>query len=494
MLGAYKKTMYNEISGEFIQERKSFAHKPTQIHREYLLANLLQSERILDNLQTLEESYRTSVSDTSSHLRNPGTIINTVMHKIYPFLAKQNELSDWLRVIPINPHDLSLPQSASIDMSFQRVQEVIKFLPEIARAYRVTVVLGALLRWQYCRCILVIYQFISTDLPRLAFILFMGHRLFTSPYIGRNFCPDSPQGNSWLEELYPNYAKLVLHILAYVKTWINFHNSTVKARAANPLPSDFGKIPFNFFGLRDGDGPPVQLPPLLKSLRRNPDVLYIAARDCFIKLIEDNLILPTIPDVDRYFNKGRTRTEDDLKAIRARCIVRGAVLECIVTHMGTEAIFASEYMHVLLASPTLIFYDGSVNETRIDTFILAHRPEFTSPLRAWLRKHVKEPSIDAAVQLGNFFQRCGLEFQFNRHISRQEFEASTAEEIQAKLLKQKVNRNAGPKRTPTIQTLLSQGDLPHYGGPMLLLDEALRKVTGRPSKRSQARLFLEGHC
>lgn len=494
MLRSYKKAVFDPISGKLRQSRLSFSSQPSQIYREHLLHNLLDEERILEHLHTFETQYEHSALP----LKNPGSSINAIMQKIFPFIAEQNELSDWLRVLPINAHECIQPQTGSINMSFRRVQEVVKFLPELDRAYITTSIVGALLRWQYCRCILVIYQFLSTDLPHLATVLFMGHQSFLPPASSENPHPDAnPEGDKWIQDHYPRYAPLVLHIIEYVKTWVRLCKKTKRrasASASDP-PVGYDQVPYDLFGVREGQGPPIELPPLLKSLQYGPGPRYHAARECFIKLIEDTIVLPTLPDADSHFNKGRARSgSPDLGAIRSRCIVRGAILQCIILHLETEAICASEHMHALLQSPTLIFYGHSVNESRISPFVVAHKPEFIAPLRRWLRLHVTPGARDATIKLGHFFQRCSLEFQFHHPLTyEQYFEGVSPKQIATKNSKSTNNRGPGPILTPTLDTLLATQDAPHYGGPLLLIDEALRKATGQPAKRSQARLFLDGH-
>lgn len=491
MLRAYKQTTIDVITGKLKRDKQSFASQPSEIRREHLLHNLLDEARILDQVETFEEQH-TGLKLSSKGI---GTSINSVLQKLFPFIEEQNNLSDWLRILPLNIYNYTQPQTGSVDMSFQRARQVINFLPELVGAYSSTTIVASLLRWQYCRCILVLYQFLSSDLPHLATILFSGHQSFL-PLSATEPSPDAnPEGDKWLHRHYPQYAPLVLHILEYVKTWVQSQRKSYRKKKQLPsLPSGYNLVPSDLFGLRQNKGPPIELPELMKSIHYGPGPRYEAACKCFIKLIEDTIILPTLPDADSHFNERRARSGSDLGAIRARCIVRGAILQCIVQDMQTEAICASEHMRVLLQSPSLIFYEQSVNETRISPFVLAHKPEFVAPLRRWLKKHVTPESRAAAIRLGNFFQRCSLEIQFNRELSYEQFFNSVSpEQIRSKNAKAATNHGPGPRLTPTLSSLLHNLDPPHYGGPLLLIDEAFLKATNKPANRSQARLFLDGH-
>lgn len=264
MLRAYKEITIDVVTGKPKRDKQSFASQPSEIYREHLLHNLLDEARIVDQLETLEGQH----SGLKLSSKGIGTTITTVLRKLFPFIEDQNNFSDWLRVLPLNIYNYTQPQTGSVDMSFQRVRQVIDFLPELVSAYSSTTIVGALLRWQYCRCILVIYQFLSTDLPHLATILFSGHQSFLPASTSETDA--NPDGDKWLHEHYPRYAPLVLHILRYVKAWVQSQRRSYRHEGQSSLPDDYKLVPSDLFGLRPTQGSPIELPALLKSTPYGP--------------------------------------------------------------------------------------------------------------------------------------------------------------------------------------------------------------------------------
>lgn len=218
-------------------------------------------------------------------------------------------------------------------------------LPTIYSELLVVDVIQCYLRLQYCRSPLVIFDFLSSGLPRLSNILFNAHQA----------------GSQYLEENYLLYAPLVRHIYHYVHT---IHQ--VKHQKSQQSPNNLTSVPYSLFDVRPQSsggirGSSVHLgdPGSSKSLKE------VYATGCLFKdIIEEQLVLPFIPGTNAFFNNKHRRSTQP-KASRALAIVHRAVIQAFGNHIGNESIFASQTIHDILTSPTLLFYANHKEETCI---------------------------------------------------------------------------------------------------------------------------------
>ncbi|KAF7368061.1 hypothetical protein MSAN_00872200 [Mycena sanguinolenta] len=129
--------------------------------------------------------------------------------------------------------------------------------------------------------------------------------------------------------------------------------SLPKARA--PAPS--AEIPGDLWGLLPTGKAKIKLRQLFRTIKLNTDnEVYKVASKVLCGLWDEHLILRPARDIEWWLNQHKAKSEQDISLIRDRCIVGGAILQCLSDSFG-DGLFVSNAIYELLRHPCQIFED-----------------------------------------------------------------------------------------------------------------------------------------
>lgn len=236
------------------------------------------------------------------------------------------------------------------------------------------VVLQACNRIGACRGLLYVYQWYTIFGPALASAIFDVYK---------------NEGEFVMFGAYPQFAELAYAIMDWITT-------AFATGRASSTPNDDTRhidaaapalcLPADLFGLLQTpkSSRAIIFPLPLHRYFRTYDKRYALARRCFLEIISEFVIIHGIREVDKRFNS--SRRSDSMLLVKARSVVRGAVLDCITQCLGDDCVFASSALDDLLRSPTALFHPGA-KEDGLSKQILANPADATARLSAYLREH-----------------------------------------------------------------------------------------------------------
>lgn len=224
-----------------------------------------------------------------------------------------------------------------------------------------------------------LYHWYAKFGPRLADALFAHHQA----------TGNGPQG---VQSMFPRLAELVNAIMR----WLDRVKRAKDAGLLTDLTSEEAiscatlHVPADLYGLNKSTkkkGPISLALPIRYSVQTSKDRCDLGQK-IWLEAVSNELILEEICQVDLRLNAGsRSSRSTDLCFVKARCISRGAILDCLLDWLDDDGIFASEKLADLLQHPAALFDVSSRKDNAVAAKILRDPDAALQPLIDRLSSH-----------------------------------------------------------------------------------------------------------
>jgi len=369
--------------------------------------------------------------------------------------------SVYMDYAPLDAQELPQWNNVTASMAVTQLMNAVDILPVFAQESRKLDMVQRMMRLESCRSLLVIYDWYSDTGDKLASALMKVH--LESGYPG-------------LEKAYPRFAKLVHHVVLYMrgvrvnqvnaskvkmarggkgtahKSKHSRHHEIHEDAPVDAIPSgdnlpdpaaqavanihehfpidDISHVPWDMYGLREATrtakltlSAPVARNG--KGIGPTDDSLYAAAAKCLFALWQKYLIYPGLKEIDTYYNEAKGHLAAKRKfteeQVILRALGRGGVLERIYDICGDEGIFAANAIAPLLSSPSLIFEENYRGDRGFANALLRDPEKTLQPLTKWLQENVTDEIKEVAARMSPFMLHRLLEMHRGESISESKF-------------------------------------------------------------------------
>lgn len=447
------------------------------------LVKLFSLDVLLHELQT----YCSSRGGTDK-FQNPGDGVKKFLRDIGSFNARQNALGEF------DNSDESIllsdtNETSAMNMAFSRAVAAAEIIPRVSDLGYTLDILTSALRWQECRSLLILQDFVFNLLPNITRVLFHAHK-------------NAPTD---LEKYHPMYFHLVKAIANYtedtrvVRKQKENHNQRkgkAKEKAKelelrpirSTVPGDLFGLATSF-GIRVSPSSTIHLPKIPGG--KSIEEFYEHSQVCFQNTIIRHLLAP-------YARDAHSAAEPHVKLdLFNRCLLRGLILQCIAEEVGSESIFAASRIRDFLKDPILIFpRGGSATSKYIKTLLADPERRHLQTLRDWLKANVTSEIRQAADDLAKIVYHGYAEYQLGRRMSEEEAAGELPEQILTTIPSSRSSRNTSKNfGTPvpfTRQSILHNDAQPHYGILAMILRESFNYYDQKAPANDQLRNFLQG--
>ncbi|KAK7461698.1 Chromobox protein 5 [Stygiomarasmius scandens] len=181
-----------------------------------------------------------------------------------------------------------------------------------------------------------------------------------------------------------------------IMIWLNDVAACKKAGSIPPrldLPSDL----YGFHKPASDDHQNILVTPPTQKLTKK-DIILKKGKEFFLGIISDHVIIPAMQFCDGYINSDR-RNNISYDGIKARCVVRGALLDTLVDWLDDDGIFATLDILKVLESPAALF-SKKTNEEDLSKRIINKEIHVFAPLESYLwEEHDSADVQDSVVSL-----------------------------------------------------------------------------------------------
>jgi len=464
------------------------------------LEKLLDITRLKSELHDLTEA--SALSKAKPYFANSDT--NTMVSRWTDHNHIHSMLGSYVSV-------LSDDQCSVAGIFLYRLLHSVQILPSLVLDSQKLAVILSAQNWEKCRSLMVLFNWYRDVGPKTAECVLNIHRT---------------KGYDHLKKDSPMLADFVDHIVWYVheeqaaslmekrenKSKRRSKGLKTKSAAAQPKKSatmntdtsNFGirpidprKLPYDLYGLRPRTKGHDQVILLqeLHAFSGGRDELYTRSKEILDEVWTSQLIVPSLKPIDKTFSSPRRSTNAD-QDILNRCLVRGAILQCIADACGTDAIFASTAIKEFLVSPALIFETRLHQDNRFAKHALRDAISTLEPLFDWLTTRIKEiPQIlEIAERIGDLTHLNMLELSAGRPLLLEQTRSPTRSLSEAAIV---VPRTEPRKRTRifsevSLASLLPNSTTVGVGVMGLIVREALAAHRGLRTTDEILRRVLEG--
>ena len=427
-----------------------------------LLAHLFDEERLKQQYLQLIETQPTgnrvySVQDPIQRLMKSYTAHN----------ERQFTLTSLLRSHLPHTLDASLEdQSLGANVLLDRLSTALQILPQLTSNAHVMQVWTSSIHWQYCRSVLILYNFVTQGLPELTELLFTTYK----------------DDRKFLLDHYAGCGRLVTEIMkfleAHVQKYRQNHRRSAKGTLAvavdqNSDPKDL-ILPGDLYGLRTQSDDLDELTVVLKHQSLKPEKMYAEGKDMFTDILISHLVVPHLPKIEankKWNSKGTTSTASQ---VLDDYLLRGAVLQTIVDETDDESIFASADIQPLLYGSILPLWDkqGAVN--RIANRIRKNPDEAIAHIRQWLTENTTQVVKNLAFDFGLEVHRRTLQYIHGRKLSNADYDAAFDDEAPKHTWKKKLLPD-DPRALVLSDVIQPNKDYIAFGVPGLIVREILNE-------------------
>ncbi|RDB25058.1 hypothetical protein Hypma_007527 [Hypsizygus marmoreus] len=436
-----------------------------------------------DNLEKTKDFYR--------HL---GKTVQTWASDFLTVTASQTKLTGFLLCSPLDAPDLpgqeyeASPQGRSVDVLLQRAVDAAKLYPKAIQSGLVLDILQASVRWQECRSLIILSDFLMDGLPKLLKILIHAFH----------------QESNFLEIHYPSFARLVTEVYKYLTSW----RAQYRKKTPGPEPAQGLEIPWNLYGLRACSltSSSSELLPVTitwsKPIKNGSLYLDEAVGQCLETILIDELVLPHLRTAtSRDLTTSRRKKARDKQAQAApnrrelleRCQLRGIILQCLVDEVN-ESILVTKGITQILESPISLFPEFK-EETRLLSRLKGCREETLAPLRRWLASNVHSEVCVISDDIAHFVNHRMAEFCYGKSIPLKAWDRASTHSDATEI---PFERPATRRATQDDHALSADDlmDSTHENIPLGLLGLIFREALGErrqlPSPIHPLRFLLEG--
>jgi len=270
-------------------------------------------------------------------------------------------------------------------MSVSLVASSAHAIPRLLGSAETTWSITCLFHHEACHAMQFIYQWYTTYGPDMASTLF--HHL-------QDF------GESSLSMTFPTFSNLVSAIFKYACATSLRKKQKTSNGYSYTRPFDMDElriIPPDLYGLVpvvSGQSPLI-LPKINNNHRRSQESIIAVAKDCFMELLVDVLVVNVLGRYDGAFNSGRITRQSSMdpqskKRIFARAINRGYIVDALLSELGQrDSIFFSPAIIHLIESPFRLFScTSSITKEERLAFKILQDSSILQPLHQCIRDNI----------------------------------------------------------------------------------------------------------
>ncbi|KAF8055374.1 hypothetical protein FPV67DRAFT_1458957, partial [Lyophyllum atratum] len=393
-----------------VLQRRSHRANTTDSHRLSVLVTWLDPEKLQSEYSSLEKRYQ-SLKRDKTFFKTIGKRIQDWSSEFTLLNSVQNSCTGFLQCSPVDDRRLdrdheTAPQLQSIQMLLLRTVEASRCLPQVSETGVVLDLVRASLRWQECRSLLIINDFLASGLDKVVSVLVHAHQYLGQPFLNLHYGP---------------FAKLVEELYEFI----------TRARREYLQDEDWMSssidIPWNLYGVRPAqstniqtlDGSSISVT-WHKTIVTTEKGLYKALTECLESLLVDQLVVPYLRSQTSYTrSKKKRQTDDDLLV---GCQLRGLLLQCLVEELDDEAICATSGVSVILESPMRLFSPKISTESRLLSQIHREPEKMLDPVRDWIRNSRSSEICTVARAIAHFVNRQMVELSSGKSISDTAFD------------------------------------------------------------------------
>lgn len=409
---------------------------------------------------------------------------------------RQFTLTNLIQLEPLQKPSLSLGslqnQSERIGWLFERVSTAFEVLPQLKQSMYMLQIWEASIRWQHCRAILIIHDFITCALPELSELLFETHRL----------------DPTFLLKNYSAYGTLVNTIMSFLVDYMAQYS-----RKRGPRPTSYLTIPSNLFGLVNVVEPST-LKFELKNKRLDTGKVYTAGKELFLDIVTSQLVVPKlhgVNDAAMASERKKTRKKKGPKKKRGseekdegnseereekerreklldEYLLRGSVLQTIVDLMDDESICALRNMDPILYGSLNSLWKSGDSTARIAKAIRRNPDKCVGHIRRWLIEKVPLTVKNLAHDFGQEVHRSVMEYICGKSLSDAAYEGT----VGSNHLFPSQPRIDDPRTLLLLDVVQSGKESISFGVLGLIVREVVREYRGKEYAVQSLRWYLEG--
>lgn len=438
-----------------------------------LLAQLFDEERLerqylqlQSTLPTGRESYQ--VQDPIQRLMKSYTVHNDRQFTLTSLLRSQ---------LPHNPNCQD-DQSLTTSVLLERLSTSLEILPQLTSNAHVMQVWSSSIHWQYCRSILIFYDFVTHGLPQLAELLFATHK----------------NDHQFLLDHYAGCGRLVCEIMRFLETYAQHyrrnHRDSAKSTSVAAIPEAYTLvIPADLYGLRPQSDSLDDLTIVPKNKSLSLERMYTEGKDIFADILISHLVLPYLPKTDSNQKRKGSRSTDS--QVLDNYLLRGAVLQAIVDEMDDESIFASADIQPFLFGSILPLWDKRGTTSRIATQIRKKPDEAIGHIRSWLTAHASQVAKTLASDFGSEVHRQTLQYVHGRKLSESAYNTAFDDEAPMRTVRSKLLPD-NPCMLLLSDIIQPDRDYIGFGVPALIVREVLNEQYNKTPAIQSLGWYLRG--
>lgn len=292
-----------------------------------LLAHLFNEERLERQYSQLTQTL--PIGREAYQVQDP---IQRLMKSYMAHNDRQFTLTSVLRSQqPQSPDNLA-DQSLMATVLLERLSASLQILPQLTSNAHIMQVWNSSINWQYCRTILILYDFVTRGLPELTELLFATHQ--NDPRL--------------LLAHYAECGRLVTEIMkfleAHVQDYRRTHRDLTKSTPGLAVNHDEAAgtliLPGDLYGLRVQPVGLIDITVVLKNKSLKRERMYSEGKDIFTNILISHLVVPHLLTASSN-QKQKHKHQADPSRVIDDYLLRGAVLQAIVEETDDESIFAS---------------------------------------------------------------------------------------------------------------------------------------------------------